>query len=173
MTDVTLSEAIKEAYAVAPRNVIIYHTIELNHPAFTQPIRVVQDYQDLTAFLESTGPGTTSAVTFTGFNFGFTKPELNPNSVPQVQLEIDNVDRAIIASIEAAIQTTDMITCTYREYISTDLTTPQNNPPLTLTIMSVTVDQLRVKAVAGFPDLVNKRFPTIAYDTNTYPGLTP
>ena len=35
------SEAMQEAFASAPVNEIIYHTIELDHPAFTQPIRLV------------------------------------------------------------------------------------------------------------------------------------
>lgn len=34
MTDNTLSEALKEAYASALSNVVILHTLELRHPAF-------------------------------------------------------------------------------------------------------------------------------------------
>ena len=34
MTDNTLSEALKEAYASAPSNVILLHTLELRHPSF-------------------------------------------------------------------------------------------------------------------------------------------
>ena len=78
MSDDTLSQAIKEAYASAPANVIIYHTMELWHPAFTDPIRVVRDYDDLTATLESTAPRNAGeSVTFIAFNFDFTKPEVS------------------------------------------------------------------------------------------------
>jgi len=85
MTDATLSQALKEAYAAAPAGVVIYHTIELWHPQFSAPVRVVRDYVDLVATLESTAPRDAStAVTFVGFNFEFTKPEVSPNGVPQI-----------------------------------------------------------------------------------------
>lgn len=174
MTDTTLSQALKEAYASAPANVVIYHTLELRHPAFSSPIRVVRDHNDLVATLEARAPvNPGQQVTFVRFAFDFTKPEISPNGVPQMSIEIDNVDRSIVANIEAAMGSTDLVTATYREYISTDLTAPQNDPPIHMTIMSITADVFRVKAVAGFPDLVNRRFPSTEYDSETFPGLVP
>ena len=49
MTDTTLSQALKEAYASAPSEVILLHTLELRHPSFVDDngnptaIRVVRD----------------------------------------------------------------------------------------------------------------------------------
>lgn len=172
MTDTTLSQAIKEAYASAPSNVLIYHTLELRHPAFTAPIRVVRDYEDLTATLEATAlEDASTAVLFVRFDFDFTKPEVSASGVPQMAIEIDNVDRSIVANVEAALETTDLVQATYREFISTDLTAPQNDPPIHMTLMSISAYVFRVKAVAGFPDLVNRRFPSTAYDAETFPGL--
>ncbi len=171
MPDSTLSQAIKEAYASAPPDPI-YHTLELRHPSFTSPIRVVRDWADLTATLEASAPVDPSAsVTFIRFAFDFTKPEISAAGVPQLTIEMDNVDRAIVANIEAALSTTDMVQATYREYISTDLTCPANDPPIHMTIMSITADIFRIKAVAGFPDLMNRKFPTTEYDSETFPGL--
>lgn len=172
MPDSTLTQAIKEAYASAPSNVIIYHTIELWHPAFSAPIRVVRDYTDLTATLEASAPRNAStAVTFVAFNFEFTKPEVSSTGLPEVTLTMDNVDRAIVANIEAALSTTDLVTVIYREFISSDLTAPQNNPPLSLIITSVVADLYKVTAVASFPNLMNKRFPTLEYSAETFVGL--
>lgn len=174
MTDTTLSAAIKEAYASAPANVVIYHTLELRHPAFSSPIRVVRDYADLTATLEATAPvDPSTAVTFTRFAFDFTKPEVSSVGVPQITITMDNVDRAIVANIEAALTTTDLVQVTYREYLSSDLTVPANNPPLSMTIMSVTADVFKVTAVAGFPDMMNRRFPSLEYSAEVFPGLVP
>ncbi len=59
MPNAALSEAIKEAYASAPSEQIILHTLELRHPAFVGEtgqlvaIRVVRDTGDLWARLES------------------------------------------------------------------------------------------------------------------------
>jgi hypothetical protein len=172
MPDSTLSQAIKEAYAAAPVGVIIYHTLELWHPAFTAPIRVVRDYADLSAKLEASAPRNASTfVTFTAFNFDFTKPDVSPDNVPSITITMDNADRSIVANIEAALGTTDLVTVIYREFISTDLTAPQNNPPLAMTILSVKADVFKVTATAGFPNLMNKRFPTLAYTAEVFPGL--
>lgn len=172
MPDSTLTQAIKEAYASAPSNIIIYHTIELWHPAFSAPIRVVRDYVDLTATLEASAPRDAStAVIFVAFNFEFTKPEVSSTGLPEVTLTMDNVDRAIVANIEAALSTTDLVTVIYREFISSNLTAPQNNPPLSLIITSVVADLYKVTAVASFPNLMNKRFPTLEYSAETFVGL--
>ena len=54
MPDSTLSQVIMEAYAAAPSDVVVYHTLEINHAAFTQPIYVVRDNADLEAFVNAT-----------------------------------------------------------------------------------------------------------------------
>lgn len=172
MPDPTMSQALKEAYASAPTGVIIYHTLELRHPAFTQPIRVVRDYTDLTATLEASAPANPGqAVLFTSFAFDFIKPEQSHDGVPRMTIVIDNVSRLITASLDQALTTTDPLAATYREFISTDLTGPQNDPPLHMEILSVTGDVFQVRAVAGFADLVNRRFPTEEYGADRFPGL--
>ena len=172
MTDSTLSQALKEAYAAAPAGLVIYHTLELWHPAFTTPIRVVRDYVDLTATLESSAPRDASAsVLFVAFNFDITKPEVSPTGVPQITITMDNVDRSIVANIEAAMGSTDMVQVIYREFLSTDMSAPQNNPPLTMTILNIVADVFKVTATAGFNNLMNKRFPTLEYSAETFVGL--
>lgn len=172
MTDTTLSQAIKEAYASAPADIIIYHTLELYHPSFSVPIRVVRDYVNLTATLEAGAPRDAStAVTFIAFNFDFVKPEITPNGLPQITITMDNVDRSIVANIEAAMSSTQLITVIYREFISSNLSVPQNNPPLALTIMTISADMFKVTATAGFPNLMNKKFPTLEYSAEVFTGL--
>lgn len=166
MPDSTLSQAIKEAYASAPSDVIVYHTLEINHTNFTQPIYVVRDWTDLTATLE-----TAEEVTFIRYAFDLTKPEVSATGVPQVTVTIDNVSREILANIQLALQSLDKITLTYREYISTDLSGPQNNPPLTMTVLSIKADVFRITAVAGFGDLVNKKFPSVEYTAERFQNL--
>lgn len=173
MTDSTLSTAIKEAYASAPSDEIIYHTLELYHANFTAPIRVVRDTSTLTAKLESTAPRNPStSVTFTAFAFNVLPPEVTPTAIPQCQIEIDNVDRSIVANIELAAGSTDKIEVIYRQFLSSNITVgPENDPPLTMTIMSISADVFRVRATAGFGDLSNLRFPRIDYTAEVFPGL--
>ena len=172
MPDPTLTEAIKEAYAVAPRGAIIYHTLEIWHSDFSAPIRVVRDWADLVATLEADAPRNPGEeVTFVKYAFDFVKPEVGPDSIPSMQITIDNVDRLIAASIEAALGSTEFVTVIYREYLSSDLTAPQNDPPITLQVTDVTVDMFRITATCGFPDLMNRKFPTTEYSAEAFPGL--
>lgn len=167
MPDSTLSQAIMEAYAAAPSDVVVYHTLEINHAAFTSPIYVVRDNADLEADLED-GGGT---VTFVRFAFDLVKPEVSPAGVPQCTVEFDNVSREILANIQLAMADTTPITITYREYLSTDLSGPQNDPPLVMTLTNIKADVFRVRATAGFGDLNNRRFPTTEYTGERFPGL--
>lgn len=84
---------------------------------------------------------------------------------------MDNVDRSIVANIEAAMSSTQLITVIYREFISSNLSVPQNNPPLALTIMTISADMFKVTATAGFPNLMNKKFPTLEYSAEVFTGL--
>lgn len=175
MPDPTLSDAIAEAYASAPVDQIILHTLELHHPSFTQPIRVVRDRVALDARLEATAPADAGAVvTFTPYAFDVVPPEQTTSGLPQCIIEIDNVSRDIQAQIDAALAAGDRITLIYRAFLEdTALDGPETDPPLTMTLLTVSATPLRIRATAGFPDLLNRLFPALAYDITRYPGLVP
>lgn len=172
MPDPTLSEAIMEARASAPVGVVEYHTLEIRHPAFTNPIRVVRGFDTITARLEATAPLNPSAyVEFMAMAFDLVPPEMTATSIPTMKITMDNVSRVIGSSIEMALTSTDLLEVTYRNFLSTDLSAPQNNPPLTLKIMTVEMDAFKVTATAGFPTWQNRKFPTVAYTAEIFPGL--
>lgn len=170
--DDTLSQAMKEAYAVAPTSDIAYHTLEIRHPNFTAPIRVVRDYNDLMATLEASAPQNASeSVLFVGFAFDIVPPEVNYTNIPQCVIEFDNVTREILMNIELAMASAEKITVIYRMFLSSDLSGPQNDPPMTLTLTEITADVFKIKATATFGDLVNKKFPAEVYTVDRFPGL--
>jgi hypothetical protein len=123
MTDTTLSEAVKEAYASAPVDEIIYHTLEINHPDFTAPIRVVRDRIELVATTENA-----ESVTFVPFAFDVVPPDVQSQQMPICKVEMDNVGRELMSQLEAAYTSNEMITMIYRQYLESDKTAPQNNP---------------------------------------------
>lgn len=166
MPDSSLSDAIAEAYASAPQDEIIYHTLEFDHPDFTTPIYVVRDRADLTATLEDA-----SVVTFTGFAFDFHLPELSQSASPEIVITIDNVGREIIAYLDLAAQSADYITVTYRPYLSSDLTQPQMDPPISMVVREVKADVFKVECRASFGDFANRKFPNELYDSQRFPGL--
>jgi hypothetical protein len=175
----TMSEAIKEAYASAPADVVILHTIELRHPSFRDDngnptgIRVVRDNQNLTARLETGAPlQGGQEVEFIALNFQFTlPPEDDKGSIPEIAVVIDNVGRILMQHLDAAVESEQPIEITYRPYLSTDLSAPHMNPPLTMTLRNIEVTSTRVTARASFADLANRRFPTKTYDLKAFPSL--
>lgn len=201
MPDPSLSEAIKEAYASAPADVAILHTIELRHPNFTEPVRVVLNYPDtetwlalkpvevqavldalpdaearsrvgLVARLEASAPANGGEyVAFVALAFDFELPAVESVAVPEIQLTVDNVDREISRQLELAVQGEDLVEVTYRPFLSTDIDGPDMDPPLTMTLSDVDVTPLRVTGRARLVNFGNKAFPSELYTAKRFPGL--
>lgn len=172
MSDASLSAAIAEAYATAPEDVVILHTLEFRHSTFATPLRVVMDHQALTATLEAAAPENPSeAVEFAAYDFDAKLPDVASGRMPELQIVIDNIDQVIEEAIESAAGSSDKIEVTYRPYLSTDLTAPHMDPPLTLTLTHVEATVFQVSARAGFRNLGNIGFPNQDYTAARFPGL--
>jgi len=192
MPNNALSEALAEAYASAPTQEVILHTLELNHPSFVTPLRVVNDHQDLMAYtlarkdllLESGGymllesgnvmmleSNTAELVTFVAFSFRFKLPDVTKTGVPEIEIEIDNVSRDVLTYIDLAANSADKIEVTYRPYLASDLSGPQMDPAITLTLHDVEVDIFAIRGRASYGDYGNRRFPGEWYDAQRFPGL--
>lgn len=179
MPDPTLSEAIQEAYANAPSDAIILHTLELRHPDFRDDagnpvaIRVVRDQIDLTARLEADAPlNAGQLVTFICMGFELDLPPVDTAPVPEIVVTLDNVSREIVRHLDAAAESQAVIEITYRPYLSNDLEGPQMDPPITLVLTEVEADVQRVSARARMMDIGNKAFPSRSYTGREFPGLT-
>lgn len=175
MPDPTLSAALREAYASAPADQVIWHTLEIWHSAFSAPIRVVRDVTALDARIEA---GATrdagTIVTFAAYAFDVMPPELTAEALPQVTIEIDNVSLEILAQLDAAIIAGGEIEVIYRQYLSdTALDGPETDPPLRMELIQVSATLQRIRATAGFPVLQDAKFPALEYDLETFPGLAP
>lgn len=173
MPSANLSAAIKEAYASAPSNAVIYETLELYHPLFSVPIRVVRDNANLDAKLEATAPRDAGeVVTFAAYAFSVVPPQQTADGLPQVDIEIDNVSQEIIAQIEIAVTSQERTEVIYRQFLADSaLDGPENDPPLTLDILTISANPQRIKATAGYPNLLDLKFPAKSYDLETFPGL--
>ncbi len=177
------SEALQEAYASAPNDEVILHTLELRHPSFAETaIRVVMDYgsqyiiegEDVEGhylMLEAEAPVQAGQnVFFQACMFNMDLPEQKENSLPTVQIELDNVTRKIMEYLDAAIGEKAAMEVTYREYLASDTTTPQFILG-GLTLKEVKANLGRVTGQAQFSDLVNKNFPGKVYRPTEFQGL--
>ena len=179
MTDTTLSQALKEAYASAPSEVILLHTLELRHPSFLDDngnptaIRLERDNINHICTLEDIAPlDVGKAVEFVAMGFDLELPPVEAIPVPEITLTLDNVSTEIIQYLDRAVETQDMIEMTYRPYLSNDLSSPQMNPPITLVITEITADISKISATARMMDIGNKSFPAENYTVKKYPGLS-
>lgn len=179
MPDPALSQAIREAYAARPAEVVILHTLELRHPAFRDEagnptaIRVVRDTSDLWARLEGSAPlDAGEVVRFVAMGFELDLPPVDTMPVPEITVTLDNVSREIVKHLDAAVESQAVIEVTYRPYLSIDLEGPQMDPPIHLVLTEVEADVFRVTGRARMLDIGNKAFPGVAYTAKNFPGLT-
>lgn len=179
MPDSALTEAIAEAYASAPSDIVILHTLELRHPDFkddngdSMAIRLVRDHKDLRARLEDTAPlDGGEYVDFIAMSFDLELPPVETTPVPEITVSIDNVSRQIVEQLDAAVESAQKIEITYRPYLSNDLEGPQMSPPITLVLTEAEADVSQVTGRARMLDIGNRSFPSETYTAKNFPGLT-
>lgn len=171
MPDSALSNAIKEAYAIAPTSSVIYYTLEIWHSAFDEPIRVVNAKRSIDARLESGAPRDAGAiVTFTALAFELIPPNVDTAALPTCTIRIDNVDRQIGRALDTAVIAGGKISVIFRQFLSDSLSAgPEID--FEMTMIAVSLDAFKVTAQCGFPDLLNRNFPNLDYNLDEFPGL--
>lgn len=167
MPNTALTDAIREAYATAPTDVVYLETLEISHPDVEETVYLVKDRQNHDLTLEGAG----GVKTFEACPFRFSLPASGDNGVQELSLAVDNVDRRISDFLNTAKESLDPVTVTYRPYLASDPTTPQLNPPLVLYLTDVVITAVEVSGKATFADILNKKFPTEIYTRARFPSL--
>lgn len=162
----SLSEAIKEAYATAPSDVVIINTIELRHQSITDPLFLAQERKNLLLTLEDG-----RQVVFEAVPFRITLPQAGDNGLQELNITIDNIDRRISDFCQLAKSFPAPVEVLYRPYLSNDFTTPQMIPPLRLFLKDISITVTEVAARATMADLINKKFPKELYTRERFPGI--
>lgn len=160
------SEAIKEAMAVAPSDVVIINTLEIRHPSIGGRLFIAQSLVDFEATLE-----TGETVVFEGAAFRFSLPAAGEGSMPELTLSVDNVDQRVGDFCDLASDFLDPVEVYFRPYLSTDLTQPHLDPPLSLFWKDVQVTAFEVTGRATMLDFINAKFPRTLYTRANFPGL--
>jgi hypothetical protein len=164
-TNQKLSDAIIEAYATAPSNLIYLDTLQVTNPG-VETLWLVNDRIDQTFTLEN---GARQLFSSCGFRFNL--PGANADGLQTLNLSIDNVDRRPTDFVRTVLQTLQPVQITYRPYISTDFTRPQMNPPLVLFLTDIQVTAAEVSGTANFANLANANFLGELYNSIRFPGL--
>ena len=166
MPNQALTEALKEAYALAPTEIVILHTLQLSHPSLIEDLFLVQDIVEHDFTLEDL-----SIETFEPVGFRFALPPIGDQGLQELTISIDNTDRRItdfVNTIKGQPGTTEV---RYRPYLSNDLTTPQMDPPLLLFLKEISITAVQIQGRATFADIINKRYPSEWYTRERFPSL--
>lgn len=158
-------DAIKEAFASAPSNSLILHTLEISHPDI-ESIFLIRDRKDWTLTLEGAG----GDKLFTACGFQIQLPQSGENGASDLPFSIDNIDQ-VSDFIDEVKESTEPVTVTYRPYLASDTTEPQMDPPLILELTDISVTDVTVTAKASFFNLLTKPFLTELYTRDRFPGL--
>lgn len=132
--------------------------IEINHEALDQPVRVVNDMDDIVS----------NSNTYVAYPFKCVLPDDYENQLPKAQIVIDNVGRELMYWIETTGGGQNS-TCTFKQIL-------RSNPDLiewqiTMNLFNVQVTMENVTAELGFENLFSKPAITRRYRPDTAPGL--
>ena len=167
-----ISQELAEVYASAPYDLYYIETLQLSHPIFAaEPVPgsvfLTNQREPLIGKLEDG-----SDVEYEPAPFVTIPPNDEENSALQLQVAIDNSSRRLMDNLERLSEyPQEPVRVIYRVYLSNDINTVQNDPPLSLEITSVTASQTAVTFNAGQTNLRRQPFPFQLYTTELYPGL--
>ncbi len=160
------TEAIKEAFTLAPTGKVIYHTLEIRQTGVQDPVFLVQSRLPITA-LDENG----DSHDFEPCGFQFTLPPSNEEGFRSLNIAIDNIGRRVTDFVELAKSEVVTVEVIYRPYLSDDLTQPQMIPPLVLYLKDIEITTFQVIGQATFADVINKKFPNELYTRARFPAL--
>lgn len=155
---------IETVYASAPSQYVLLPTLEILVPG-EDPIRVVAQYEDLTATLE-----TGETVNFKAGPFEYKRPPKDTKGNQTLSFAIANVTGEAQKAIEAALEADAQVPINYREFLSTDLTAPATNP-YKMILRGGDFQGVMVSVEAGYFDLLNTAWPRLRYTAEFAPGL--
>ena len=179
MPDPTLTEAWKEAAALAPAGEEPVDTLEIRHPDFIDDdgnpdsIWITTNQTDVTAPIEDDAPvkGGQSVV-FRSFGFTFKLARIEPGSGAEMEIAVDSTDRRIVAALDRAVVSSIEIVMCYRPYLSNDLEDgPQMIPSPSFVLSKASVRNLRTTGRARVAIDLAGPFPREVYTAIEYPGL--
>jgi hypothetical protein len=165
MPELGYTNAIKEAYASAKKNVAIIDSLEISHPELTT-FYLVRNKSALTLTNENSETNV-----FEPVSFMLDRPRQGETGAQELTLTVDNVDRRISDSIETVKNSQTPVTVKWRPYLSSDLTAPQMAAPLELTLADVTVDNFNVVGRCQFVNVINRPFVNELFTRSRFPSL--
>ena len=155
-----------------PSSDFFIDTLEFHHSSFAAPEKLVNQPKDYVLTLESTALiNPNQAVIFTACPFDLRKPQKGDQGRQAVDILIPNVDRRLTSQMDRARGNGGAITCFWRTYAKSQITSPIINPPPKFQIKSGNITVFEIRLTATFFEFFNDKFPGFLYSNAFAPGL--
>ena len=132
--------------------------IVIDHPDFVQPIRVVNDAQDLVS----------NGETYVGIYFACKLPDDHEGQMPQAEISVDNVGRELVEPLEAS-NGGEGATVRMMEVLRSDPDTIEWET--TLDLKNVRFVAMQVTGTLGYEEILNRPAVLLSYRPDVAPGL--
>ena len=139
--------------------------LEIDSPAFSEPIRNCAGFEDQTVTLED---GTEATFIASGLDVAL--PARDDSGQQNLTFAIENVTGEAQLALEEALKAGAVITLVYREYLASDLSAPASKP-LQMLVVNGDFKGSTFLATASFRDILSRAWPRERYDTTFAPGL--
>lgn len=153
----SLSTTAKAAIFGSDTGQVFLLLLTISHASLSASLRFVNNYTDIVS----------NGNTYTAFPFEITLPDDKEESLPQMRLAIDNVDRQIVNAIRSLTSpptvTLDVILASAPNTLEASFSG--------FVLRNVTYGELVVEGALLLEDVLNESFPQHSFTPNTAPGL--
>ena len=153
----SVSATLEAAVYAQQTDEIFLILLAISHADMSETLRFVNNTEDVVSGGE----------TYTAFPFAIDLPSDTEDSLPSVQLVIDNIDRSIIEELRS-IDSAPTIA------VSVILSSAPDTiecGPLSFSLKSIDYDAKVITAQLGFEDILNEPFPAGTFTPTDFPGL--
>lgn len=153
----TLSDTATDAVLAESTSEVFLELLTIEEATLSTPIRVVNDTVDVTS----------NGDTYTACAFRVVRPTDDGQSLPSLQLEIDNVSLELIPII---VGLTPPITASVELVLASDPDTIEV-PAVTINVREIKANSQTISASVVEDDWLSSRWPKDEYDMSHYRGL--
>lgn len=153
----SLSTVAKQAVYASETSEVFLLLLTISHASLSVPIRVVNDFQNLTS----------NGNLYTAFPFTIVLPEEKEEQPPRMRLVIDNVDRTIVQALRSL---TSPPTIQLDVVLAIQPDTVEASFP-GFTLRQSNYDQLVVEGDLTLEEIVVEPFPEGSFDPQSFAGI--
>ena len=140
-------------------------TLEITSPSWSETILLCQGFEDQLCVTEDA-----RTLLFIASGMDIALPKSEGSARQELQFGLDNVSRIAQRYLTQAIDAQAEVTITRRMYLWPNLSAPAE-PPSVMTVLGATFNATAAQVKAGLLDLLNTRWPRLAYDLERAPGI--